>query len=317
MDDNELLIIYENSYKEEFNSYFQMVNTITEKARDKEYAIQMGLGVLTFILEFRNSSDIEKEIMKTYEHMYKLGGLVTDIIREIPRIIERHKIVTHKWHETHKNEISVEFKKIWGIIPYRIKQFTSKSKIRIGSLFENISSEGEIASELGKQRALIDIVEQLKIKYIETVGLENFKENDSPQIPLETLINLKNALSNNDLAKFFRIVQAVFATLPYDMKITEGYFHSHIHLLLTFLDIKILSELETNKGRIDSVSESENYIHIIEFKQNDSSIAMDQIKSKEYYQRFLTTNKKIILVGVAVDTKERNIIDWQMETYKK
>jgi hypothetical protein len=92
-----------------------------------------------------------------------------------------------------------------------------------------------------------------------------------------------SAIANNDLNKFFKAVQEVFATMSYDMKITEGYFQSHIHLLLVLLDIKILSELETNTGRIDSVVESENYLHIIEFKQNDSSIAIEQIKKKKYY----------------------------------
>src|SRR3990167_8019980 len=102
--------------------------------------------------------------------------------------------------------------------------------------------------------------------------------------------------------------------MSYCMKITEGYFHSHIHFLLTLLDFNIESEVETNKGRIDSVIETANYLHIIEFKQNSSSIAIEQIIEKEYYQKYFTTKKKIILVGVAVDTEEMNIISWIMQS---
>lgn len=270
---------------------------------------------MTLMLTFRKSSEIENDIIQTFEHHFKLGGSVADTIHSIPKIIEKHKAISKDWRETHKNEVSVEWKKLFGFIPYGVKQFHVKSSIRIGSSFEEMTNLTEISSELGKQRAMIDLVNELKVKYIELGGLEEFKAEISP-IPLDTMINLKTALLNNNLEIFFKIVQSIFATMSYDMKITEGFFHSNIHLLLTLLDIKILSELETNKGRIDSVVETENYIHIIEFKQNNSSVAIEQIKNKEYYQRFFTTKKKIILVGVAVDATERNIIDWQMQTYK-
>ncbi len=316
MTNTELINIYETTYKEEFDKHFEMVNTLSEQARDKKYALQFGLGIMTLMLAFRNSFEIEKEIMQAFEHHFKLGGSVADTIRSIPDIIERHKKVAKEWHDTHKNEVSVEWKKFLGIIPYGIKQFHLKPSIRMGSTFEDMTTETEIASELGRQRAMIDLVNQLNAKYFELGGLEEFKASGASPIPLDTLVNLKTALSNNDLELFFKIVQSIFASMSYDMKIAEGFFQSHIHLLLTLLDTKILSELETNKGRIDSVVETENYIHIIEFKQNDSSIAIEQIRKKEYYQRFFTTKKKIILVGVAVDTSERNIIDWQMQTYK-
>lgn len=316
MTDKEILKIYETAYKKEFDHYFLLANSFCDRARDKTYAIKFGLGAVGVVYLFRNSSQIEKEITETFEHLYKLGGSIADTVRSIPDIITKHKNIAKEWHETHKNELSVEFKKLLGFIPYKVKQYHLKPSIRMGSPFEDLTTEYEIAEELGKQRAIIDLVAQLKTKYIELGGIEELKIADSTPVPNETLIGLKAAIANNDLTKFFKTVQEVFATMSYDMKITEGYFQSHIHLLLTLLNIKILSELETNIGRIDSVVESENYLHIIEFKKNDCSIALDQIKKKKYYQRFLTTNKKIILVGVAVDSMERNIIDWEMQTYK-
>ena len=84
---------------------------------------------------------------------------------------------------------------------------------------------------------------------------------------------------------------------------------SHIHPLLFILDFKILSELESNIGWIDSVIETENYLFIIEFKINDSSIGLQQILDKKYYEQFLLFGKKIILAGVGVGTIEHNVND--------
>lgn len=315
MTDHELINIYDTAYKDEFDKHFQITNAFYDKARDKKYAIEMGLGIIVLLVAFRNSSELEKEIMTSYDHSYKLGGSVADVIRAIPNLIEQNKVKEDEWHANHKNDVSIEFKKILGI-PYGIKQINVKGKMRMGSPFESLVTEKEIAEELARQRALIDLMAQLKVKYIKAGGFSEVKESNLLPIKFENLASLKEALSANDLDKFFKLVQSVFASMSYSMKITEGYFHSHIHILLTLLDFKIESEVETNIGRIDSVIETENYLHIIEFKQNDSSIAIEQIREKKYYQKYLATKKKIILVGVAVDKSERNILDWQIQSYK-
>ncbi|THF51820.1 hypothetical protein E6C50_08675 [Flavobacterium supellecticarium] len=315
MNDQELINIYETTYKEEFDKHFQIANTFYDNARDKKYAIEMGLGIIGFLFAFRNSSELEKKIMKNYDHCYKLGCTVVDTIRVIPSLIEQNKVRVDEWNTNHKNDISIKFKKILGI-PYGIRQINIKRNMRTGSPFESLTTEKGIAKELARQRAIVDLIAQLKLKYIEIDGSSEINGNNLLPIKFEKLTNLKKALSVNDLNKFFKLIQSVFASMSYGMKITEGYFHSHIHLLLTLLDFKIESELETNIGRIDSVIETDNYIHIIEFKQNDSSIAIEQIKQKKYYQKYFTTKKKIILVGVGVDKNERNILNWQMQSYK-
>ena len=99
MTNTELINIYETTYKEEFDKHFEMVNTLSEQARDKKYALQFGLGIMTLMLAFRNSFEIEKEIMQAFEHHFKLGGSVADTIRSIPDIIERHKKVAKECEE--------------------------------------------------------------------------------------------------------------------------------------------------------------------------------------------------------------------------
>ena len=248
MTDKELLKLYETAYKEEFDNNFKLVNQFYDQARDKKYAVQLGLGITSFLFSFRNASKLEKEIMKTFEHTFKLGGSIADTIKTIPNVIEQYKIEEKEYEKTNKNDVSVEYKKIFGIIPIGIKQVNIKGGIRIGSPFESLLTDNEIAVELAKQRAIIDLLEKLKTKYIELGGLSNLTESELIEnnlLPVEyqTLLNLKTSLASNDLVSFFKIIQGVFASMSYDMKITEGYFHSHIHLVLTLLDFKIESEL--------------------------------------------------------------------------
>jgi hypothetical protein len=314
MNDQELIEIYEKAYKEEYDKNLQIATTFYEQARDKEYALKLGIMIVAFISSFRNSSDLEKEISEMYDHVYKLGGTIVDTIRSIPPIVEEYKKRIEEQNASEKGNITVEYKKFLGI-PYAIKQI-NLGKIRMASPFESLITEKEIAEELARQRSLFDLIKYLQMKYIEeTKGLLDAKEKNILPTELEPLLNLKTALEVNDLETFIKSLQSVFASMSYSMKIKEGYFHSHIHLILKILGFNIESEVETNQGRIDSVIETDNYIHIIEFKLNDSAIALQQIKEKKYYQKYLTSKKKIILVGIAVDSEERNIINWQMQTF--
>ncbi|MCA9507658.1 MAG: PD-(D/E)XK nuclease domain-containing protein, partial [Myxococcales bacterium] len=51
-----------------------------------------------------------------------------------------------------------------------------------------------------------------------------------------------------------------------------------------------------------------------EFKLRGSAQeALNQIHEKKYYQRFLASGKKIVLVGVQFCMQERNITQWLVE----
>lgn len=303
MTDEELTKIYDEIYIEEYDKYFKMANMFYDKAKDKKYALQLGLSIIQLLNVFRSNSEIEKRITETYEHIDKLGGSIIDVIHAIPSLIEKQKEFSEKWHAENKNKITLRFKKVIGI-PYWFDGFNLKPKIRMGSPFEHLESESDIAKELARQRAIIDVINEFKNQYSSYLGIENIKS--------ELFQKLRNALEQNELDKFFILVQSVFANIPYDTKVNEGYFQSLIHILLLSLDFNINSEVETNQGRIDSVIETKDYIYIIEFKKDFSSIAIKQIKAKKYYERYLISDKKIILVGVAVDTHVKNLKGWEI-----
>jgi hypothetical protein len=126
---------------------------------------------------------------------------------------------------------------------------------------------------------------------------------------------MKQYLIENNFDDFFRDVKSIFSSMSYNMKLTESYFHTNIHTLLKVLGFDIVSEDETNIGRIDSVIEFSDKIIILEFKTSSSKTALKQIKNKKYYEKYLSKGKEIYLVGVCCSLKERNVKDWETEKY--
>jgi hypothetical protein len=42
--------------------------------------------------------------------------------------------------------------------------------------------------------------------------------------------------------------------------------------------------------------------------------AIEQIKTNKYYQKFVSRNKKVVLIGISFDSKQRNIDSWLSES---
>jgi len=149
------------------------------------------------------------------------------------------------------------------------------------------------------------------------IGVENYHLGNSVKSEIKKISDadkLKRYLITNNIDNFFKEIQAVFSDLPYSInKSKEGYFHSHLHLLLRMLGFEITSEMTTNIGRIDSVIELKNIIYIIEFKIGTTETAIKQITKNKYFQKFQMTKKRIFLIGVSCSEKERNITDWKCE----
>ena len=115
----------------------------------------------------------------------------------------------------------------------------------------------------------------------------------------ETLISLFASIPNNNYTnkKIFRY---------------EGYYASVIYTYLASLGFKIIGEDVTNLGRIDLTLFIKDKIYIIEFKVGAES-AIEQIKAKNYAQKYLNKKKDIVLVGINFDIEIRNVsgVEWE------
>ena len=128
---------------------------------------------------------------------------------------------------------------------------------------------------------------------------------------------LVKGFKDKDLDHVFATLKLFFANIPYDITIDqEKYYQSIFFAIFKLLGFLIEAEVRTNKGRIDCVVQTETFIYVLEFKlQGTQDEALQQIKDKEYAQKYQSCGKGIILLGVAFDRQERNIGAWVEELY--
>ncbi len=130
------------------------------------------------------------------------------------------------------------------------------------------------------------------------------------------VIRLRNAFMTDDLDQAMRILESVFSNIPYGLheKHPEKFFHTAIHLLFTYMGIRIHSEACTSDGRVDSMVETPSKVYILEYKLDQSpEIALEQIKQKKYYRALWSAGKPVVGVGVNFSSKTKNIEGWVAE----
>ena len=129
------------------------------------------------------------------------------------------------------------------------------------------------------------------------------------------LIKLRKGFENNDFETIFEILNSFYAKIENSIKIKqEKYYQTIFYLLFMFLGFRIKVEQNTNKGRMDAVVETENYVYIFEFKLNKTALeALKQIKEKEYFQRYKDTKKELYLIGVSFNTNTGEIKEKEIE----
>jgi len=153
---------------------------------------------------------------------------------------------------------------------------------------------------------------------ISNIFLNRFNEYIQRLIDWHSLTNagetklqaIKMALISGNVQGFIDILKSLFAALSYNIKLNEGYFHAHIHTILDLCGIRVISERETNVGRIDAVAEVGQYIYIMEFKLDDANAAIDQIKSRRYYETYVGSGKEVVLLGIAFSIEQKNISNY-------
>lgn len=124
-------------------------------------------------------------------------------------------------------------------------------------------------------------------------------------------IELENNLDDYDLESFFNNLRTFIAEIPYTIrkaKNEEQEYQLILYAILRCLGMNVGVEVTTNRGRIDAVIQTSTTIYVCEFKlAGTHETALAQIKERGYYEQYTALKKNIVLVGVAIDRKKKNI----------
>ena len=132
-------------------------------------------------------------------------------------------------------------------------------------------------------------------------------DSDSVTAGISTL---RNALITEDFDSFLNILKSLFAQIPSNLHIPQEKFYHSLFIMVMYMSrIQMESEVNTNIGRIDGVIEFSDKIYIIEFKYNlPPEDGLDQIKQKKYYEKYLASGKRLIMIGAGFTKEEIKLV---------
>jgi len=128
-------------------------------------------------------------------------------------------------------------------------------------------------------------------------------------------LDVADALEQKDLTKVREIFNILLYSLPYQLhQETEKFYHAIVHLFFKYMDLDVHSEVNTARGRADTVVTFDDKIYCFEFKLNRSAQeALEQLKNRGYADKYRDTGKKIILIGVNFSTEKREVDEFAVE----
>jgi hypothetical protein len=138
----------------------------------------------------------------------------------------------------------------------------------------------------------------------------------SPVVVDTALSQLIRAITSNNIPDFCSTLKNLYAHVPYSLHGNkESYYHALFQFLLSLLSLEAQSEILTDVGRIDLVLTTKTHIYIFELKVGISAeVALQQIKDRKYYERYLDKGKEIMLVGLSFNpTPKKNDLTYISE----
>ena len=131
-----------------------------------------------------------------------------------------------------------------------------------------------------------------------------------------TIYQLADNVTAGDVDGFMETMKIFFAKVGYDVHLkNENNYQLLFFSIFMLLGISITAESRTNNGRIDAVATNEDFVFVFEFKLNKTDeIALQQIKERDYFRRYMNSGKTIKIIGVNFDQNAAQIDSWKYET---
>ena len=313
-------------------SIFSGLNNLVDISLDKEFGDICGYSqndVETTFEPYLKGVDM-KELKDWYNGYNFLGSSMYNPFDILLFISKKHKYQNY-WFETGTPTFLIELIKKNNYFLPALTNLKVDEKLLSSFDINNLDFEVILyqsgyltidkveTSIFGSPEYLLKIPnKEVKRSLSDIIIVDLYK--DKNVIPNKTAIY--KSLLENDMDKFKSSLHYMFAAIPYnnytknDLASFEGFYASIIFIYLQSLGFHIIGEDVTNKGRIDLTIIMDNAIYVIEFKVDGKENALEQIKEKKYYEKYLNHNKDIYLVGIDFDTNDKNINSFEWEKYQ-
>ena len=131
--------------------------------------------------------------------------------------------------------------------------------------------------------------------------------------------DLYSLMAKGDLDSLEEVIKSLFASIAYNnftnnyIENYEGFYASVIYAYFAGSGFdKVIAEDATSEGRIDLSVFIDDKVFIFEFKV-DSTGALEQIKKKNYHQKYMSDYNEIYLIGVEFDSRKRSLAGFSWE----
>ncbi len=122
-----------------------------------------------------------------------------------------------------------------------------------------------------------------------------------------------------DLDSLEKVIRSLFASIAYNnftnnyIENYEGFYASVIYAYFAGSGFdRVIAEDATSEGRIDLSVFIDDKVFIFEFKV-DSKGAIEQIKNRNYHQKYMSEYNEIYLIGVEFDSQKRSLARFSWE----
>ena len=310
-------------------SIFSGLNNLKDITLDQRYSTICGYTQNDLDSVFADHlHNAEREKVKEWYNGYNFNGTSVYNPFDILLFIDSGHIYNNYWFSTGTPSFLVKLIQKHNYFVPQLEKLKVSSNLIDSFDIENIKLEpilfqaGYLTIKKVEQTGAITMYTlsfpNLETKYsFNDFILDYLTDQTSEKTDFQSLIY--TALKDANINAFQKTVTALFASIPYNNYVNntissyEGYFASVIYAYLASLGLDITAEDVTNKGRIDLTVRLDDNIYILEFKVDGSGNALQQIKDKNYQQKYPGAGKNIYLIGIDFSSDKKNITQFSWE----
>ena len=133
---------------------------------------------------------------------------------------------------------------------------------------------------------------------------------NATESPTPAVMRIGDTLRARDPEGFVEAFKSFFGQIPYDLtdKQNEQSWQAIMYVVMRLIGMNVGGEVRTAKGRIDLTVETATDAYVIEVKRDSTPMkAIEQIRAKEYTDKFRLAGKPVTLVGMSFSTKKRAV----------